>query len=91
MIRKLRFFLLSLLGKKTDGKTQTDGLDDASTDFVQHRDLWPERGKLEYFLLFQLEREGGKGRDNVFLKNKWRVKEKEREIKRLWTEPTMLG
>lgn len=37
MIRKLGFFLLSLLGKKTDGTRQTDGLDDASTDFVQHR------------------------------------------------------
>lgn len=36
MIRKLGFFLLSLLGKKTDGRRQTDGLDDASTDFVQH-------------------------------------------------------
>lgn len=60
MIRKLGFFLLSLLGKKTDGTRQTNGLeDDASTDFVQHRFLWPERGKLEYFLLFQLEREGG--------------------------------
>lgn len=58
MIRKLGFFLLSLLGKKTDGTRQTGGLDDASTDFVQHRILWPERGKLEYFFAFSIgERE----------------------------------
>lgn len=61
MIRKLGFFLSSLLGKKTDGTRQMDRLDDASTDAVQHHFLWPEGGKLEsfvLFLLFELEREG---------------------------------
>lgn len=80
MIRKLGFFLLSLLGKKTDGTRETGGLDGASTDFVQQRFLWPERGKLEYFffLLFQLEREGGKGREDIFLKTSGeRKREKE--------------
>lgn len=83
MIRKLGFFLLSLLGKKTDGTRQTGGLDDASTDFVQHRFLWPERGKLEYFLLFQLEGERRRLRQRRHLpENKRKIKEKERERKR---------
>lgn len=64
MIRKKAFFLSALLGMKAEGvkhgeERQTDGLDDASTDFVQQCFLWPERGKLEYFLLFELEREEG--------------------------------
>ena len=45
--------------KKTDGTRQTDGLDDASTDFVQHRFCGLKEGNLNIFCVFQLETEGG--------------------------------
>lgn len=49
MIRKLGFFLLSPLGKKTDGMRQTDRLDDASTDFVHFRFCGLKEGNLNIF------------------------------------------
>lgn len=41
--------------------------------------LWPERGKLEYFLLFEMERRRLRQRRRLPVKNKWRIRERIRE------------
>lgn len=85
MIRKQGFFLLSLLGKKTDGvrhgeERQTDGLDDASTHFVQQRFCGLKEGNLNiFFALWIGERRRLRQRRHLPEKNKWRIRERKRE------------
>lgn len=80
MIRRLGFFLSSLLGKKTDGTRQMDRLDDASTDAVQHHSCGLKEENLNLLFCFCSLNWREKEVNAAHLpENKWRIKEKERE------------